>query len=132
MGRHMKIFLDTCALVWWTLDPKQLSKKALAEFNRQETIWTSSISLWEIGLKIKNKKLDIGMSIDTYHDRLKEIECLNIVSVDTDIWLKNLALSWAHRDLADRTIVATAKLLECSLATTDRLIQNYYKDIFPL
>ncbi len=33
----------------------------------------SSISLWEIGITIKNKKLEIGMSIDDYARRVKKL-----------------------------------------------------------
>ena len=128
----MKILLDTCALIWWTLDPKQLSKETLAIFNRQDVLWVSSISLWEIGLKIKNKKLDIGMSIDTYVKHLKELQSLEVVPVDTAIWLKNLALHWDHRDPADRTIVGTAELLGCHVATSDQLILSHYPKIFRL
>ena len=66
-----------------------------------------------------------------HHDIWKLLVSQSILTLG-GLYLVNLALPWAYRDLADRTIVATAKLLECSLATTDRSIQDYYKDIFPL
>ncbi len=128
----MKILLDTCALLWWTLDPKKLSHDSLETLNQQEKIWVSSISVWEIGLKIKNQKLDIGMPIETYSQHLKELQSLEILPVDTAIWLKNLALDWEHRDPADRTIVATARSLRCALATSDQLMLKYYPKIFQL
>lgn len=132
MGGSVNIVLDTCALLWWTLEPAQLSKTALWQLNQQKMLWVSSISLWEIGLKLKNNKLDIGMSIDKYVALLKELGTLTIVPVDEAVWLKNLALEWDHRDPADRTIVATAELLQAQIATTDGLIAHHYPAIFAL
>ena len=81
----------------------------------------------EVGIKIKNKKLDIGMSIDSYVKKLHQLGYLNIVPIDEEIWLKNLALDWKHKDPADRTIVATAKIKDCVLVTSDKVIQRFYK-----
>lgn len=123
------ILLDTCALIWWTLDPEQLSDKALKtcqQMERNEGI-ISSISLWEIGIKIKNKKLDIGMSIEKYTELLHKLGYLKIIAVDEKIWVQNLSLCWKHSDPVDRTIVATAKLYKASIVTTDEHIKQFYE-----
>lgn len=125
----MKLLLDTCALIWWTLDPAQLTKKIIKKIN-EENIYISSISVWEVGLKIKNNVLDIGMSIETYLLKLKELGNLTIVPVDEHIWILNLALQWNHKDPADRTIVATAQINNCHIVTTDHAITKFYKKIF--
>ncbi|MBN1561244.1 PIN domain-containing protein, partial [candidate division KSB1 bacterium] len=52
---------------------------------------------------------------------------IDIVPVDENLWIKNLALDWSHRDPADRTIVATAMMRNCPIITKDRIIQNFYK-----
>lgn len=124
----MKLILDTCALVWWTLDQKQLPTNTLETLNNNPLL-VSSISIWEVGLKIKNKKLGIGMSIEHYVNQLKELNNLHIVPIDEQIWIKNLALPWEHKDPADRTIVATAFLNDCEVVTTDKEITSYYKRI---
>jgi len=36
MGRSVKVVLDTCALIWWSLDPDKLSQKAKEACNRME------------------------------------------------------------------------------------------------
>ncbi len=124
----MKILLDTCAILWWTLDQRQLPSQLLLKLN-QNDLFISSISIWEIGLKIKNKKLDIEMNIQTYTDKLKEISTLQIIPINETIWLKNLELSWDHKDPADRTIVATAFLNDCWIVTSDQKISSFYKKI---
>ncbi len=124
----MKLLLDTCALIWWTLDQEKLSTDTLMTLNKNELL-LSSISIWEVGIKIKNNKLNIGMDIQTYVDRLKELSMLKIIPVNEEIWLKNLELDWAHKDPADRAIVATASLYQAWIVTTDQTICSYYDKI---
>ncbi len=122
------IVLDTSALIYWTLDPEHLSKKAKEVIDGNDKMAINSISIWEIGLKVKRGKLQLPLSIANYADKLQRLDRLEIIDVDVFIWLENLALEWDHRDPADRTIVATAQLLGCSLVTSDRTIAYFYKN----
>lgn len=123
--------LDTCALLWYSLDDEKLSAKAKLECEKipRTGAAVSAISIWEIGLKIKNGKLDINTSIADYVNRLRRMGTIEIIPVDEDIWLKNLALDWQHRDPADRTIVATAILKKMPIITSDKIISNYYDNV---
>jgi PIN domain nuclease of toxin-antitoxin system len=120
------IVLDTSALLYWTLDPVQLSQAARQAIERASRITVSSISIWEIALKVKRHKLEIPLSIPEYAERLQRMEILEILAVDVQTWLDNLDLPWEHRDPADRTIVAVARRLACPLVTSDHLIAEYY------
>jgi len=120
------IVLDTSALLFWTLDPIQLSRKAMLEIEQAEKVVISSISVWEIALKIKRKKLTIPLTIKDYVERLERLETLEIFPVDTQIWLENVDLPWEHRDPADRTIVALATRFDCSLVSSDQAIAKFY------
>lgn len=121
------IVLDTSALIFWTLDPGNLSKKGKAAIQENRTIAISSISIWEIGIKIARRKLEIPLSLEDYVQRLKNVNKLNIIPVDEMIWMENVRLTWDHKDPADRTIVATAKLNDCPLVTSDKIIGRFYK-----
>ena len=123
------IVLDTSALLFWTLDPDRLSERAAKTILEADSIVISSISIWEIGLKVKRGKLQIPISIDRFADRLQHLDGLEIRDVDVPTWLQNLALRWEHRDPADRTIVATAQQLGCPLVTSDREIASFYDSI---
>ena len=120
------IVLDTSALLFWTLDPSALSAQAQQAIEQADKILVSSISIWEIGLKVKRGKLKIPITIDDYIERLNRVEKLDIISVDVQTWLANLELDWDHRDPADRTIVALAAQKECPLVTSDGVIANFY------
>ena len=120
------IVLDTSALLYWTLDPSQLSIKANHAIEQADQIMVSSISVWEIALKVKQHKLILPLTIPEYVDRLQRIEALEILPVDVQTWLDNLDLPWEHRDPADRTIVALATHYDCPLITSDQVIADYY------
>jgi len=128
----VKMFLlDTCALLWWTLDPEKLSDEAsnACDMIYGHGAFISSISIWEIGIKIKKNKLDIGMDIKEYVDRLNSLNIINIIPIDENIWVENVSLEWEHRDPADRTIVATAKIKNLPIITSDHIIRNFYPNV---
>ena len=120
------IVLDTSALIFWTLDRDRLSGRASRAISEADRIGLSSISIWEIGIKVKRGKLDLPLTIEEYTDRLVQIDRLDILPVDARTWIKNLELNWDHRDPADRTIVATASLHACALVTSDSAIWAFY------
>ncbi len=123
--------LDTCALIWGSIEPGLLSSKAQEAFRKieQHGAFISSISIWEIGIKIKRNKLNIGTSIEDFTLRIKRRTNIEIVPVDETIWLENLSLDWKHKDPADRTIVATARLKNLPIITNDENITRFYKKI---
>ena len=117
--------LDTHVLLWYTLDPEKLTEpalKALNEIEKEGLGYYSSISLWELGVKIKNNKLDIGMTIDQFTRGLKTMGTLVDLPVTTEVWLESLRLDCAHKYPADRTIVATARLRALPVISKDLLI----------
>jgi PIN domain nuclease of toxin-antitoxin system len=124
------IVLDTSALIYWTLDPTKLSLKASQAIEQAEKVIISSISVWEIALKVKGGRLAISLPIADYVARLNRIDALEILPVNVQDWLDNLALPWEHRDPADRTIVALAARLDCPLLTTDGIIAKFYPKTF--
>jgi PIN domain nuclease of toxin-antitoxin system len=91
MARSIKIVLDTCALIWWSLDPDKLSqeaKRACYQMEQEKNGLVPSITVWEIALKIKNHKLDLGVDIDEYIATLKKSNVVRIISIDEEIWLE--------------------------------------------
>lgn len=120
------IVLDTCALLWRAFSPDSLSTAAAKSIAKADSILVSSISFWEIGIKIKNKKLELPISIDQFVEQTKKISNLEIVSIDESLWLESLKLDWKHRDPAGSVIVATAKMNHSSLVTNDQEISSFY------
>jgi len=119
------IVLDTHALLWWALDPDQLSPRAVETLTTMERDggYASSISIWELGTKVKRGKLELGISIEELVRRIERSAAVELVPVDANVWLRSLGLAWDHRDPADRVIVATALAKNVPLLTKDDVIR---------
>lgn len=84
------------------------------------------MAIWEIAIKVKNKKLDLGVSLDTYVSKLKQSDVVRIMSVDEDILVKSVNLQWFHRDPVDRIMVALAMQNGYSIITKDWEIREFH------
>ena len=120
------VLLDTSTLVFWTLDPERLTQTAEQAIMNADRVCLSSISIWEIGIKVRKDKLVLPLSIRDFAENLERTDRVEVLPVDVRTWIGNLELDWNHRDPADRTIVATAKLHNCPLVTSDATILNFY------
>jgi PIN domain nuclease of toxin-antitoxin system len=121
------IVLDTHALLWWALDPDQLSTRAsdlVAQMERRGG-FASAISIWELGVKIQRGKLELGIDIEEFVRRVRMSGVVELLPVDATVWLRSLALDWDHRDPADRVIVATALLNDVPVLTKDETIHAF-------
>ncbi|WP_096595163.1 PIN domain-containing protein [Calothrix sp. NIES-2098] len=128
----MKIVLDTCALIWWSLDPARLSQRAKEICDRMERDKNGlvpSIAIWEISIKIKNQKLDLGVNLNEYLAALKKSSVVEIVPIDENIWLESVRLEWTHRDPVDRVVVALAKTHQAAIITADKEIADFYSEV---
>ena len=128
----MNVVLDTCAVIWWSLDPDKLSqtaKNACIEMEKAKNALVPSICIWEIAIKIKNNKLDLGVDLDKYVAVLKKSDVVTIVPINEDIWLKSVSLDWSHRDPADRVVVALAEIEQAAIMTSDRKILSFYSQV---
>lgn len=121
------IVLDTHALLWWALDPDRLSVAASAKLTEMEQHggFASSISIWELGVKVKQGKLDLGISVEEFARRVQRSATVELLPVDTATWLRSVDLAWPHRDPADRVIVATALLRGVPVLTADETIREF-------
>lgn len=121
------VLLDTHVLLWWAVDPGRLSSAAAASLAAAERAggFASSISIWELGVKIQRGKLELGIPIEEFARRIHKSGIIELLPVTTQVWLRSLDLAWDHRDPADRVIVATALLQDVPLLTADAEIHRF-------
>ena len=120
------VVLDTSALIYWTLDPDRLSQAAEQAIAEADRVCISSISIWEIGVKVKKGKLVLPLSVGDFAKNLERTDRVEILSVDLRTWIGNLELDWDHRDLTDRIIVATAARHASPIVTSNTVIRDFY------
>ena len=123
------IVLDTQTLVWWTTKPEFLSKRALRKIEaeaKKGKLLISSISILEIYLLVKKKKIGFSVDIDTWLATIEKSYDFEFVPVNNRIAAKSVTLPEPfHNDPADRIIVATARESGAALITSDARIRKY-------
>lgn len=123
------ILFDTHTLLWYTHEPEKLSVRVRKEIelSRRAIAYVSAISFWELALKIKSEKLNIGMPVSEYRKRVLSLGFFEILHVSEQIFIDSVNLTYSHKDPADRIIIAQAKAKNLKLLTKDQDIQKHYK-----
>jgi PIN domain nuclease of toxin-antitoxin system len=121
------ILLDTHVLLWWALDPEQLSTVARDVLGEMEERggYASSISIWELGIKVRRGQLELPITVDELALRVQQGRVVELLPVDATTWLRTLSLNWPHRDPADRVIVATALMKGVPVLTKDSRLHGF-------
>lgn len=123
------IVLDTNALIWWISDGEKLSKKArkiIEEAEEEKSIYISSMSVLEIYILVKKRKLGFIHLVDNWLEKLESLSYVNFVPIDNRIAVQSVNLpDFSHKDPADRIIIATALINGATLITSDKKILDY-------
>lgn len=119
----MRFLLDTHALIWYSDSSGKLSNRAEELIdNPENTVFISSVSLWEIAIKIKLRR--IGISFNKLLDEVEKADFTVLHAENT--YLKELIdLPLIHKDPFDRLLIATAKSEDMTLITADDDIHKY-------
>ncbi|MEI6233892.1 MAG: type II toxin-antitoxin system VapC family toxin [Planctomycetota bacterium] len=122
----MKLLLDTCAILWLAAAPNRLTTAARhAIASNPNELYVSAISAFEIALKHRKKKLDLGMEPDVWWQRAVVHHGLIVLPVSDIVAIASTALPPLHADPCDRIIMATALALSAEIVTSDALIAQY-------
>lgn len=122
----MSFLLDTCSFLWVTLNPEKLSSTFLNRFSDpNNTIFLSSVTVWEIGIKYSIGKLTLPTNPSLFIPEERKnhhISRLELNEADT-FHLENLPL--IHKDPFDRMLVCQAIERSLTILTPDPLIRQY-------
>jgi PIN domain nuclease of toxin-antitoxin system len=120
------IVLDTCAIIWDALDPSRLTpkaEKAIAQ-NADELV-ICDISIWEIAMLIKRKRLVIDLDTSGFINLLLQSRNFRIQEITPEI--AELSVNFSsevNNDPADRLIAATSILRSAPIVTADRNLRK--------
>ena len=124
-----QFLIDTHVLIWLVSESKKISEKAFSILNHRENkIYISTISLWEISIKEKIGKLDLGLTIDELIKELKFNE-IEIFTINTNHIKELQNLDLHHRDPFDRMLIAQSKTENMTIITKDNSFSKYDIDI---
>ncbi len=125
MGK-LRLLLDTHIFLWWLFDDSRLSRTLRDTIGCiDNTIFVSSVSVWEIATKFRLGKLPeasiVAENVPAWIDKAG-FKPLSVSPLHAQ-----LAGEWklSHRDPFDRMLAAQAKLENVSLATVDKVLLEF-------
>ena len=120
----MKYLLDTHILIWWAENNKKLKpkyKEIIAD--GENMIFVSVVSVWEVIIKTKLKKIRLKTSVDKIIERYG----FQVLDIKLDHVLGLNKLKNYHKDPFDRLLITQSKVEDMTLLTDDKLINQYFK-----
>jgi PIN domain nuclease of toxin-antitoxin system len=117
------LVLDTHAALWWSFLPEKLSGAARRSLDEAERLLIPGIVFWEAALLVRNRRIELPVTLDAWLDGLQSSERWRIVPLDAETAIEADGLQM-HEDPADRFIVATALRCKAPLVTKDRAIRT--------
>ncbi len=123
------ILLDTHALIFWVNDDSILSKKRKEELEKlgKEKVFLSSLSFWEIYVKVRKGKLNLGESTKRFSEKIVNSNKITIIDSNWNDFHLASVLTWKLTDPVDRVLVAQAKNRNLKLLSKDADIKKFYK-----
>lgn len=124
----MQYLIDTHTFLWFTEGSSELSVKAKNLIkDKNNEIFISIASLWEISIKTATGKLEIAGSYDLIIEDVtgNEMEILPINFAHTVIQNQ---LPFHHQDPFDRIIASQAIVENMNLISRDSIFDSYFED----
>ncbi|MDZ4185206.1 MAG: type II toxin-antitoxin system VapC family toxin [Desulfuromonadales bacterium] len=123
------IVLDTHVWLWWLHDPARLSPTAVELIEQEQesgALILSSISVWEVAVKVQSGKLALPMDIVQWYALARSYPATVIEPLSPiDAMASTQLPGDFHKDPADRMIISLARRLAVPLITCDRKILEY-------
>lgn len=122
----MKLLLDTCCWLWWLSDTDKLSQQQLeAIANRQNQLFLSVATIWELSIKVNGQKLTLPQPLKKLVERECPIDLITIIDIKPIHAMGAGNLTLHHKDPFDRMIITQAKIENLTIVTSDSVFQTY-------
>lgn len=126
------LLLDTHILIWLVMGDPSLSRSfinTIEEHSKTGTILISPISVWEIGMLVEKKRIELTMDCQQWIDEILRSPGISLAPISAKIAILSTRLPGiVHGDPADRILIATAHEENAVLVTADDKLLEYGKD----
>ena len=122
------ITLDTHVILWDALQPELLSEKAkeaIEKANQTDGLFFCSISLWEIAMLIRKKRIEVSVPYMEFVDLLLSSNRYVFQDIIPEIaYLSATLPDTINSDPADRIICASSLVTKTPLVTADENLRK--------
>ena len=122
----MKLLIDSCTFLWIAAEPKRVSRRASELFqNPENEAYLSTISTWELTIKISLGRLELPSDPNSYIPQLRTKLGIETLPLDEQSCFHLTRLPLLHRDPFDRMLICQAIEHGMTILTPDELINQY-------
>jgi PIN domain nuclease of toxin-antitoxin system len=121
----MQALLDTQAFLWAIADEEKLSRRAQQVYTGPNHLWLSVVSIWEILIKVRTRKLPMPQPTGSYLVSELAKNKIEILPLKLGHVLRLESLPAHHRDPFDRILIAQSLEEEIPLVTADPVFEKY-------
>lgn len=122
------IVLDTHIWIWWVQDEKKLTDSQIQALTANETngLGISAITCSEVAKLVEHQRLALSCPIAEWFRKAMEYPGIRLLELTAEIAIESTQLpNFQWRDPADQIIVATARIHQCPLVTSDEKLLRY-------
>ena len=122
------ITMDTCAIIWDSLEPGKLSakaKRAIKKADGVNELLMCDVSIWEITMLVQRKRIEVDETPANLVKLILSSRNYKVVSISPEIAELSVNLGEEiNSDPADRIIAATAILKHAPVVTVDKNLRD--------
>jgi PIN domain nuclease of toxin-antitoxin system len=122
----MNILLDSHTLIWFSQNSPQLSSSAIEILeDRNNLLFLSLVSVWEIQIKVQLGKLNLDISLSEIVKDQTKINDVQILPMKlSHIWTLD-TLPYYHKDPFDRLLISQAITENLIILGVDSVFDSY-------
>ncbi|BBH42684.1 MAG: type II toxin-antitoxin system VapC family toxin [Microcystis aeruginosa L211-101] len=122
----MQLLLDTHSFIWWSINSEKLSLTVQdLLFDRNNRLFLSVASVWEMQIKLQLGKLQLNPSLQELIKNQITINNLEILSIDlAHIWTLATLIHY-HKDPFDRLLISQSITEIMPILSVDEIFDRY-------
>ncbi len=122
------LLLDTCVIIFALsgMDLHQDAEIKIQAAGKSGCLFLSPASAWEIGKLVSANKLKLPVEPLAFFEAFASTQGISICQLNTEIMIRSSFLpDLKHKDPMDCILIATARINNLTLVTSDHTILNY-------
>ncbi len=122
---NTSVLIDSHVLIWLLYEPEKISAQATKLLQEADSVYLSVVSMWELALKFKKKKLAYAPE-----DLIRGAKLLNLehLALQNAHILKMLDIQLLQKDPFDNLLLAQSQVEGCIFLTNDaNILKSSYK-----
>ena len=122
------ILLDTHTFIWLSEDDPDLPNSVLKIIDNAENVFVSTVSFWEIAIKLNIGKITLKDSFYDIENRFNATRLILLpVSIEDSVQLHKLPFIKEHKDPFDKLLVSQAIARSIPIISVD-----IHLDVYPV